>query len=456
MQNLTLPGSHNVRPSSFLQPSAQVAAEFTDPGTQRNQLRQQMRQHAQLIEGAPAQSGGRLSNLFAGNRNRTIGDALEHAREFYDGRFDEATNADLMGMHSTQVARNDPEVRAGLTRKASFLTIARQAEDVGKLLQPDALGRMPRLDGDTRSALEAALHTIKFNAEDVQLAAAKNAVDGARALPLALDHARFRTFLGNREAVLESVVNACRTPSTAAARLQPLLQQFSEDYLRQNNRLPTGMRLDETLGPGLRAGEMARPITVMFGNGDGTQDKIFESDRNQDMAAIMLNQNVLTGSLDNYKSRLARFTHLEPAKQRAALVMQILVGALVSTEESIVGGLRSVVHAPTAAAQQQALATRAEVDYAGVLAIGDSCDSGSGGTSQRAAVMKPISQLRDRARAYEARHNEPVVRDTSLRNWISGPRFADDVRATLNPATRLRLAQTDTTAQLLAASRAFR
>lgn len=456
MQNINSSGSYNARPSPFLQAAAQGAGEVADPSAQRNQLRQQMRQHAQLIDGAPGQPGGRLSTLFAGARNRTVGDALEHAREFYDARLDDATNADLMGMHSTQVARNAPEVRAGLTRKASFLTIARQAEDVGKLLQQDALGRMPRLDGDARSALEAVLHTVKFNAEDVQLAAAKNAVDGARALPLALDHARFRNFLGNREAVLESVVNACRTPSTAAARLQPLLQQFAEEYLGQNNRLPTGMLLQETLGPGLRAGQMARPITIQFGNGDGTQEKIFESNRNQDMAAIVLNQNVLTGSLDNYKSRLARFTHLEPAKQRAALVMQILVGALVSTEESIVGGLRSIVHAPSAAAQQQAVATRSEIDYAGVSAIGGSCDPGLGGISQRAAAMKPISQLRDRVRAYESRHNEPAVRDMSLRNWISGPRFADDVRATLNPATRLRLAQADTTAQLLAASRALR
>jgi hypothetical protein len=425
----------HVRASSVQLPTYQNQAD-AEALAPRQELKRQMRQKStQFARALPKESRG-----FAGlktDRSRALEAAKEHVQEFYSAHINDKDNLALSGV-SAQWARQaglDPEMTG---RRASFASIARQDEDLVTLVRADQSGVGSKMNDESRTVLAGVLDTLKFGAESMKLSAVENAKLGRRALPLSLDNARFATFLRNQESQLQAVVECCRNPHGSEARLQRILTQLANDYLAVNNRKPDSMLVE-----------------IAEFNG-GTQQKTYDCTGNQEVAGLKIHRNLLTGSLANYQNRLARFRDQPEAKQRASMILQTVIGAMTDLEEWIVAGGRHVVPG-SQASQASMLGTRAEHEYGGSPALGDTVEDSRFGPSQRKARLFAVAQLPQIAGQYQNKHGVPLVDDRNLQQWIgSGAKFADDIRIMQNPGSRLRIAQIDSTATALLNTETFR
>jgi hypothetical protein len=375
--------------------------------------------------------GGLNSRGAAGRR------ANDEVRECYEIHANAPTNAAVLAQRGS-AGISAPAV--GLQRQASFLAIAPQ------LVSIDATQGHPRdnvgkkLDAASHTVMDNLLRTVQFHGQNLQLKAVEAAHAGERVLPLALQHAAFSEFLDSQTPLLHAIVEACEHAGGAADRLQPLLTEFGASYLDRADLLPVG----------------AQPLTVALSHRAFWPHKseyIEPTATQNDIARISIQTDMLGPDLDVYESELRGFTQHPEHVQRAAVVTQVMIGALVDLEEHIAAGGWYAQFSEEA--DRATAGTAAEMDYRGSREVGDLCGNDSGTMQERRAQMWPLLFLRNDAQQYQRRYREPLISDPALQQWMDGPDFANDRRAAFDPAARLRMAQAPSTASLLLDNPAF-
>lgn len=398
----------------------------------RQQLKQEMRQKStQFARALPNEIRGCMGLNTA--RSRALNAAKEHVQDFYSAHINDKSNLAMSGMSAAEARQAGLDV-AMTGRRASFASIARQADDLVKIVRvaDDIAG--VKMNRESRQVLAGVLDTLKLGAESMKLSAVENARLGRRALPLSLDSPRFSEFLRTHDHALQEVVDCCRNPRDSEARLQQVLTRFAVDYLSVNNQRP-----DRTL--------------VQFAEfSGGTQQKSYDCTGPQETATLKLHRSLLMGGMQNWQNRLARFKDQPEAKQRASMILQTVIGGLTDLEEWIVAAGKH----PTAGGQARMMGTREEHEYGGNPRLGDTVEDSQYGPSQRQNRLYPVVRLPEIAQQYESKHGMPLVNNRNLQAWIQSKGFGDDMRLMLNPASRLRIAQTDSTATALLNTDTFR
>ena len=339
-----------------------------------------------------------------------------------------------------------------LQRKVSFLSIAPQLRDLDALID-GASGQPPRrIDAQTQTVLEEALKTIQLNHRIVETDAMSAARQGTRCLPLTVDSARFSNFLGQREALIAGVVDACRLSQGRAVHLKPLLHRLAIDYFTASGRLSGGLVPVARRGSRQPTGQVD-PLRLKVGEDDVSMaEHLVDTQTGREQILLMIGTPVVAGPPEAYPHLLKGFENTDAAQQQAALVLQTLFYGMTSIEEKIVGSGRS---ARSEREHRQSRNTAREIDYVGSTYAGDGCNVLRDSNTQRESASAPLRRLPETLRAYQAAHQTPLLADADLNAWIADPGFQLDVLSMTYPALRLPNAQVSTTATLLANSRAF-
>ena len=412
---------------------------LVDLCAQRQAMQRTIRTRLDTDTNATVPSGCGTRRLFGGLNSRGAAGrrANDEVRECYEIHADAPTNAAVLARRGEACA-GAPAV--GLQRQASFLAISPQ------LVSIDAIQGHPRdnvgkkLDAASHTIMNNLLRTVQFHGQNMQLKAVEAAYAGERVLPLALQHAAFSAFLDSQTPLLRGIIRACEHAGDAVDRLQPLLTEFGTSYLDRAYLLPDG----------------AQPLTVALSRRAFWPHKseyIEPTATQAEIARIFIQTDMLGPDLNVYESELRGFSQHPEHVQRAAVVTQVMIGALVDLEEHIAAG---GWHAEVSEAAARATAgTAAEMNYRGSREVGDLCGNDSGTMHERRAQMWPLLFLRNDAEQYQRRYREPLISDPVLQQWVDGPDFANDKRAAFDPAARLRMAQAPSTARLLLENPAF-
>jgi hypothetical protein len=377
-------------------------------------------------------------------------EALENILSFYPMRMDPKPNADYLnqGQFGTTSARDQTALR----RQNSFLSVARQLDDVQELAFTPAGEPRPYLDPDSSEVLEESLRTIQVLPAAMHEVAIARARAGERALPLTLDTARMRAFLADNEAALSQVVQACAGGTGNAQRLSAPLQTLATEYLRRNGQLPSG--LTPSMPADYRGAPMSNdPVSVFVGSFPNTDMRVMmEGNGSRDKCVVSLGRDVVSEPLKNNDPLIQGFESKTPAEKRAAAILQSFFKLLTFAEESIQA---SGLHARTDAERRKGAGTKTEFGYLGSPRIGDAIDPQDGEMSQRMRAVMPLAELADHDASRQASGSARLVSDQALADWMDSPKFNKDMNDIVSTKLRLSNAQVPYTAAALLGSRAF-
>jgi hypothetical protein len=366
--------------------------------------------------------------------------------EFYATQQRSPTNAEVIFPGMLHPVDSSAELDIALERKASFVSIAPQLASIGDFLGSEKNGHRKKLDGASHVLLNNLVRSVQFHAENVQVKAVEAGRAGQQVLPLALNPQHFSGFLRAQALRLEQIVTTCKESDEPRIDLEKLLSAFGTAYLSEGQLLPRGT-------PARQGRACKVPLSVVLCSQPFVAYQYrYQRCGTDDYATIDLSTDLLEAELKRFTNRLAGFEQHPPFAQRAALILQVTVGALVDLEERIAAG---GLHAIAAARQAACAGTAAELAYAGHEQIGDRCLNDMGGMDERMDRLAPMVLLRQKATAYQQKHRERLVSDDALHQWVHGPAYLNDLRAIGSPCARMGTAQCVSTARMLLAQRAF-
>ena len=427
----------------------------SDPGTPRRALRARIRDN---FHSTTSQAFA-LSNLSSGGpRHAGNCSALLHTSRFYQDHIVPTRNDFLLERDERFLRLNEcswpgtvrRQINAGITRKASFLTIKPVLKDIGILTDARTGRPLPALDSATVEVLETTLEAASIACQAVALAALSDARDGQRAMPLTLDYEDFASFITDHENTLLQVRNACAPATPSTTQLKPLLESLAGDYLRASGRMPTGLAAGSTYSvDGVLIAD--EPITVLVGQTascDGYH--LLEQVSSKDKVLLRIGRNVLNNSGMTNALMVENFESRDPACRRAALVLGAFFQEMTFVEEQIAA---NGTHCRTPRDRAQSARTLEELSYTGSDPVGDAVTPI--GASDRDDALKPLRNMPGVMRRYELTHGKPLLPDPDMREWIEGPRFAFMLDLMITPARRLSNIQVRTTCDALLECRAL-
>ncbi|MBC7416340.1 MAG: hypothetical protein H7327_15540 [Herminiimonas sp.] len=402
--------------------------------------------HRHALQVASSESSRRQPTAQAA-RSRA---ALDKIMAFYELQKAPRTNGELPGAPNLSAAGADSG--AALRRQVSFLSLAPQLAELPALLATDYKKPGPRLDPGRRAVIAEVVKTAQVELAVVKSKAAADAIEGLRTLPMTLDTKRFGAFLEKQENAIAGVIDACENTGGRASTLEALIEKMVTDYLKQQDRYPSGL----TAGRRMLVDEHVidwAPVTVLVGKTVENIAQHFTDDTNNtEKFVLSLGDRVVYGAPEYFPALLQGVEDRREAEQRAFAMLQTVFHQITNMEEmSAAKGFR----AKTPDERKEATGTAAELTYEGSSALGDACTAEPGVPIQRNLAIQPLTHLPTVARQYEQKHGEPLFDDKALSDWVSSPGFQRDVSSILIPRGRLPNAQFQSTAELLLQTKAF-
>lgn len=376
--------------------------------------------------------------------------ALENITAFYRMRMFPKANESYL--NPAAFGRASAQDQATLRRQNSFLSIKQPLNDIDALTRRSTGRPLTYIDSDTVKVLEEAVKAAQLLPAALREAAVARAKAGERCLPLSLDTPRMNAFLADNEAALTQVIQACAGGVGNAQWLAPPLRKLATDYLQRTDRLPLGLK------PGTPCDYRGTPLSIdpislLVNEFEFTEMELLaDTQALRDKLVLSLGSEAVSGPMARYDSLIPGFASRPPAEKRAAVLLQSLFQHLTYAEERVES---RGFHARTGSACRPTAGTKAELDYAGSLRIGDATTIDQNGQSQRLVAVEALQAL-----AFRTTHEReigalPKVTDPALRNWLTSARFHDDVNDIVTTGTRLGSAQIASTAAALLQSHAF-
>ena len=426
----------------------------SSPGTLRAELKANMLEKFQSTMGQVLA----LSKLSSGSpRHMDNCSAMLRTAKFYQTQIHPLQNKTLLDQDDRFLRLNEcawpgpvaRQINAGITRKASFLTVKPVLEDIGILTNANSGEPLPLLDPASREVLERTLSAAQTGMQVSAWDAVDDVLEGRRARPLTMDYVRFTSFISSHEDTLLRVRNACAAGTPSSTQLKPLLESLARDYLRTNGRLPRGLPPDcGYMVDGVSIG--SDPVTVLVGRSRFCDARYsLQEGSSLDTVLLRIGRNVLSDSAVTHPI-VEGFESRDPASQRAALILGAFFRELTVVEEQIAA---SGMHCRTPGDRAESERTREELSYAGSDPVGDALTPI--GASDRDDALKPLRNMPGVMQRYQQTHGEPLVSDPEICGFIEGPHFDTLVDTLAVPAERLAALQLGSTNEALLECRAL-